>query len=60
MKEILELGGFVMFVEEWLWNVIVPICQMAVLAGLAVLEDQKMSTAFQVPANISSSTSWQT
>ena len=45
-----------MFAEEWLWNVIVPICQMAALA--AVLEDQKMSQAFQVPAKIS--TTWQT
>ena len=48
MKEISELGEFVMFLEEWLWNVIVPICQMAVLAGLAVLKDQKVSTAFEV------------
>ena len=46
-----------MFAKEWLWSVIVPICQMAALE--AVLEDQKMSQAFQVPANISTS-SWQT
>ena len=52
MKEILESGEFVMKVEEWLWNVIVPICQMAVLAGLAVLEDQKVSTAFEVQIQI--------
>ena len=55
--KLLESGEFVMFSKEWLWSVIVPICQMAALE--AVLEDQKMSQAFQVPANISTS-SWQT
>ena len=44
LKDILELVRFVMFVQELVWDVIVPICQMLA----AVLEpEQKMSRPFK-------------